>query len=70
MASGLAVIATDVGAVKLLVDQKNGILLQSPDPARIALAIEEILNFGDDELLAKKEISLQRISDFSLNVSK
>jgi glycosyltransferase involved in cell wall biosynthesis len=60
MASGLAVIATDVGAVNLLVDEFNGFLI----PPRDALALEgAILDAIQIDLTSKQEASRERVED-------
>jgi glycosyltransferase involved in cell wall biosynthesis len=58
MANGLAVIATDVGATNVLVSEKNGWLLQSPDPEQIEAAIVSAAKLPVQELLDKKQHSL------------
>ena len=61
MANGLAIIATDVGAVSRMIDG-NGILLPSPDPQLIANAINTVCSWTDEELLEKKKKSLEIVS--------
>lgn len=58
MASGLAVIATDVGAVSQQVDPNNGWLLEDPRPTRIGRALYEAMDKPAGELLRMKERSL------------
>lgn len=50
MARGLAVIATDVGAVATIVDDRNGFLLTRPNPVAIALAIRRLASISTAEL--------------------
>lgn len=64
MARGLAVIATDVGAVRSMVDASNGIVLEHPDPWRIADAIERLLQSADGKLMAMKQASLDKAPQF------
>jgi len=59
MACGLAVIATDVGAVSLLVNSDNGWLINSPKTENIAEAINTAID--DKSLQQKKSASLQKI---------
>ena len=62
MASGLAIIATDVGAVgRQLKD--NGILLDESDPRLIEQALMQLLSISVDELNEMKNNSVQRVSD-------
>lgn len=61
MASGLAVLATNVGAISQQVDENNGILLSELSPKHIADAITRFINMPDEELLSKKSVSLQKV---------
>jgi len=63
MASGLAVIATDVGAVSVLVSNKTGILIENADPELIEKAILEFIKMDSDELQSKKMNSRQHIEN-------
>jgi glycosyltransferase involved in cell wall biosynthesis len=65
MASGLAVVATDVGAVAELVDESNGRLITRAVPACIERGLADVMGLGDDELLAMKRASLERARRFS-----
>jgi glycosyltransferase involved in cell wall biosynthesis len=64
MACGLAIIATDVGAVAELVSSSNGILLNAPSPSEITDAIERVLSLSRHELTNLKLRSLQKSDDF------
>lgn len=64
LARGLAVIATDVGAVGSMVDASNGIVLKRPDPAAIATAIERLAALSDEALMALKRASLAKSRQF------
>lgn len=59
MACGLAVIATDVGAVSKLVSNDNGWLISSPKASDIACAMQAAMN--DELLQQKKAISLKKV---------
>ena len=61
MARGLAIIATNVGAVSAQVDSSNGWLLPKPDPNMIFAAMEEAINLNQEELHLKKQSSLERV---------
>jgi glycosyltransferase involved in cell wall biosynthesis len=63
MASGLAVIATNVGAVKLMVDEKNGVLLQSSYPNEIASAIEKLIMLDKNILQQMKLTSKEKVKN-------
>ncbi|MBK6836726.1 MAG: glycosyltransferase family 4 protein [Bacteroidetes bacterium] len=63
MASGLAVIATDVGAVKLMVDESNGVLLQSSNPNEIASAIEKLSKLDKNLLQQMKLASIEKVKN-------
>lgn len=66
MASGLAVIATDVGAVHLMVSEKNGWLIQMPEPGKIKQALLSAINSSEDKLQMMKENSVKKIKEHFL----
>jgi glycosyltransferase involved in cell wall biosynthesis len=61
MASGLAILATDVGAVNQQVEG-NGWLLASPEVGSIQSALEQAVRISAADLTAMKEKSLDRAS--------
>jgi len=61
MARGCAVIATDVGAVSMMVSDENGVLIPSNDKSEMVGALESFLNKSDSELLKQKEASRQLV---------
>lgn len=63
MAAGLAVIATDVGAVSLLAAPDTGWLLPAGDKATLKQAILEAINIDDDKLLKLKQQAAQKIKE-------
>jgi glycosyltransferase involved in cell wall biosynthesis len=63
MASGCAVIATDVGAVSEQVDGKNGWIISPGDIALLKSTMVDALRLTEKELLKKKNRSIQRIID-------
>ncbi|WP_161887652.1 glycosyltransferase family 4 protein [Pontibacter russatus] len=63
MASGLAVIATDVGAVSALVSDQTGWLIPVADKESLQLAITEAINMDTQVLLQKKEASKRMIAE-------
>ena len=69
MSRGLAVIASDVGAVSLLVSSDNGVLLEKNNSASISDALIYFSNLGKDELVELKKKSIEKIQDnFTWNV--
>lgn len=64
LARGLAVIATDVGAVRSMVNASNGIVIQRPDPRLIAHAIEQLQQTPESVLMAMKQASLDKARNF------
>ncbi len=64
MANGLAVIATDVGATRIMVSEETGWLLEPPPNAeKILEALEEGLKMGEKELAEKREKALERVRE-------
>lgn len=63
MASGLAILATDVGAVAKQVDAGNGWLLPSPLPGTIQGALEEAMHVPAEQLMQMKQRSLAKAKE-------
>jgi glycosyltransferase involved in cell wall biosynthesis len=63
MASGLAIIATDVGAVSELVDDTNGFLIQSVESAELEKAMTVLMDLNQAELLKLKKASLSKMKE-------
>ncbi len=63
MACGCAIIATDVGAVAVLVDQTNGWLLAEPKPTLIRHAIQQAIGLDDVSLQKMQATSMRRIEE-------
>ncbi len=61
MARGLAIIATNVGAVPLMVSEDNGILIDRPSPRLIKNAIVQAHSMNKNELLMKKRKSIEKV---------
>lgn len=61
MASGLAVAATPVGAVELLVDNKNGWIISLANTNEIIKTIEQITTEKTEMIDQRKKTSLERI---------
>lgn len=61
MANGLAVIATDVGATRILVSDANGILLSDSQPSSIQTAMNKLLDIPPSEIEKKRSSSLAKI---------
>ncbi|HIG21941.1 glycosyltransferase family 4 protein [Henriciella sp.] len=64
MAAGLAIMATDVGAVRLLVSEDNGIVLPLSSCEAISIAVENFLTMPDEALDHLKRTSHDRIRGF------
>ena len=65
MARGLAILATDVGAVSGMVSSSNGILLPNVSIASVSLALEGLIKTADSEMARMKEASLAKIREFT-----
>ena len=63
MSRGLAIMATDVGAVRLLVSEDNGILLNNCNAILIRKAISKIILMDKKLILKMKENSIQIIKE-------
>jgi glycosyltransferase involved in cell wall biosynthesis len=62
MACGLAVVATNVGAVSRLID-RNGILIEKPEVKSLACAIQSIVDMDEDSLAKCKLRSKEIVKD-------
>ena len=63
MAQGLAIIATDVGAVNKMVSKNNGWLLDSPKPENISLAMTSAINIPNAKLMEMKAFSASTVKN-------
>jgi glycosyltransferase involved in cell wall biosynthesis len=63
MASGCAIIATDVGAVSELVSEKNGWLISPGSKYELMNAIIDAISFPSEKLLSLKENSIKLIKE-------
>ncbi len=63
MARGLAIIATDVGAVSAAVDETNGWLIEPHSPDKLELAIVAALALDSDGLTNKQHASIKRVQE-------
>ncbi len=61
MASGLAVIATDVGAVNVMVSEKNGWLIEPGNIYAIRTSLEEALLIPNEDLFEKRKKSVELV---------
>ncbi len=61
MASGLAIAATDVGAVSSLVDDSNGWLIEGTSVAEIEKTIKKVLNCDESSIQSRKMASLNKV---------
>jgi len=65
MARGLAIIATDVGATRELVDDENGHLIPTLTIEALQSALLAMSALSDQDLDAMKRASLRRVSNYS-----
>jgi len=63
MACGLAVLATDVGATNVLVNEKTGWLIERPSVNGIKNAIQKIISSPASEIDSKKKSALDSIKE-------
>ena len=63
MASGCAIIATDVGAVSEQVDSSNGILIEPGNKPELKAAIERMIALPAEQLLEMKMASIKRVEE-------
>ena len=63
MASGCAIIATDVGAVRDQVDDENGFLIKPGNKEELKAAIEKMISLPKNEITKMKNVSIQRIKE-------
>lgn len=63
MASGMAVIATDVGAVGDMVSEKNGWLVPAGNVVALRQAITDALTLDSSRLLEKKQASVKLVEE-------
>jgi glycosyltransferase involved in cell wall biosynthesis len=62
MSRGLIIIASNVGAVNILVSSKNGILIENPKYKNILFAMKTLLKTDTETLIKMKK--------FSINIAK
>lgn len=65
MARGLAIIATDVGAVRELVGPNNGVLMVEAGGDPLIKAMDLMLHLDSDKLQAMKQRSLDKVAGYS-----
>lgn len=63
MSRGLAVIATDVGAVESMVDKGNGWLIPALDIEALRLSIVEAIRLSPAALVEKRTTSIQKVKE-------
>ena len=63
MSQGLAIMATDVGAVSKMVDSSNGWLIEAGSIPQLTIALESALNVSQEVLREKKKMSLERFKE-------
>jgi len=65
MANGLAIIATDVGANRVVVGDDNGWLVDAPSPEKLKHVLQTVMAAPRELINSKKARSLQKISEFT-----
>lgn len=63
MARGLAIIATDVGAVSLMVNELNGILISGDIVLQLRKSLMFFINIDSNELIIKKKNSIEKVKN-------
>jgi glycosyltransferase involved in cell wall biosynthesis len=63
MASGLAIIASDVGAISEQVSAKNGILIQPGNKTELEQALVDMINIPEDRLVSMKQWSISCVKE-------
>ncbi|GAB4150543.1 MAG: hypothetical protein Fur0041_23120 [Bacteroidia bacterium] len=63
MSRGLAILATDVGAVSVAVNESNGWLIAPGDSSMLMKSLRQILNADYADILSKREASRKMVSD-------
>ena len=63
MSRGLAIIATNVGAIRLLVSENNGALIQECKPNLIFDAINNFISMDNNKLTVMKASSVEKIKE-------
>lgn len=63
MARGLAVIATDVGAIEMLIDDQNGWLISPNNEQELTHAMLKAMNLTADELVLKQLKSIEKVAE-------
>lgn len=63
MARGLAVIATDVGAVAAQVGEENGWMVKPGNAADLQKTMEMVIDLNDSDLLLKRQASIEKIKN-------
>jgi glycosyltransferase involved in cell wall biosynthesis len=65
MSCGLAILATDVGAVNVLVSEDNGMLIRPRDIDALKSGLIEFVRMDKEKLLQKKRSSLTKVRSFT-----
>ncbi|MBL7920602.1 MAG: glycosyltransferase family 4 protein [Bacteroidia bacterium] len=63
MANGLTVLATDVGAVNVLVNEQTGYLIKDSDPELIKATLQTIISSSNEDIDTKKQNALNLIKE-------
>ncbi|MCB0478138.1 MAG: glycosyltransferase family 4 protein [Crocinitomicaceae bacterium] len=63
MSQGLAILATDVGATRLLVDEKNGWLMPEMNGEMLKSTLNDLLSSSEDQIHEKRQKSLEKLDE-------
>ncbi|MEZ4937842.1 MAG: glycosyltransferase family 4 protein [Crocinitomicaceae bacterium] len=63
MSQGLAILATDVGATRLLVDEMNGWLMSEMNIEILKSTLNDLLSSSEDQIHVKKQKSLEKLDE-------
>jgi len=63
MSRGLAILATDTGATKLMVDDSNGFLVKPGDVTQLAEAWNNMMNMDSAALSRLQQHSIAKVQD-------
>ncbi len=65
MASGCAILATDVGAVSEIVDEQNGWLIEPGNKEMLLCTLNKVIRSTKEDILGKKQNSIAKVGDYT-----
>ncbi|MDQ3047938.1 MAG: glycosyltransferase family 4 protein [Bacteroidota bacterium] len=63
MACGLAIVASDVGAISSMVDEKNGILIEPGNESSLLQGMEQLIGADIDKIVKLRKTSVSRVKE-------